>query len=524
MTQMPLAMPEAIANGSTVSLQCGKSYYGTLDLRGKSNVTVTTEGTCGKAILSPGQAIAGWSHYQGNIYSAPIGFEPVQLALDGQPQALAHWPSRAQTWAKAAGSTATSLSYAMPNADLVGATLIFRPFDWTIEGRKITAYGNNSMTLASTGNGNFDGRALSGTPDFYVEGKLWMLDEPGEWVASGGRVYVWTPDGQSPEGRVWASPDRHGIDAANSSGIVIDNVAIYGAADGIHAAGARDLRATRVDISNSSGNGIMNSGGLRLAVDGATIRNSRFDGIIVKWGGGGEAIANSRIDASAVIGMPVAGHAGISLTATDGARITDNVVSNSGYIGIRAFRNATIARNTVDTACVVLTDCGGIYVSAPDKLALNTRIEGNTVSNVGRSQRLAWALYLDSSANATTVSGNIVSASGNGMLIHNGFNNTVTGNWFSTSTKAHVQMAEGGSASVRNNVVTGNSFSARNGEETYRLSSDLGVSSVAQFASYDRNSYTSSSAVFANFNGESIGYALWKSRTGQDGASSFAVP
>lgn len=517
-------MPTGVANGSVVSLQCGKAYAGTLDLRGKSNVTVKTEGTCGKAILSPGQAVTGWTHYQGSIYSAPIGFDPVQLALDGQPQPLAHWPSRAQTWAKASASTSTSLSYAMPNADLVGATLIFRPFDWTIEGRKITAYGNNTMTLTTTGNGNFDGRALSGTPDFYVEGKLWMLDEPGEWVASGGRLYVWTPDGQSPEGRVWASPDRHGIDASNSSKITIDNVAIYGAANGIHAAGATDLRATGVDITNSSGNGIMNSGGMRLAVDGAVIRNSRFDGIIVKWGGGGESITNSQVDGSAVIGMPVAGHAGISLTATVGASILNNTVTNSGYIGIRAFRNAVIAHNTVDTACVVLTDCGGIYVEASDNLALNTRIEDNKVSNVGRSQRLAWGLYLDNRANAVTVTGNIVSNSGNGMLIHSGHDNVVSGNTFSTSTLAHIQMVEGGSASVRNNSVTDNTFSARNGEETYRISSDLGVSSVTQFATYDRNSYTSSSSVFANFNGERISYAQWKSRTGQDAASTFVAP
>ena len=210
--------------------------------------------------------------------------------------------------------------------------------------------------------------------------------------------------------------------------------------------------------------------------------------------------------------------------ATVGASIVNNTVTNSGYIGIRAFRNAIIAGNTVDTACAVLTDCGGIYTEAPDNLALNTRIENNTVTNVGRSQRLAWGIYLDNRSNAVTVSGNTVSSSGNGMLINGGHDNAISGNTFSTSTQAHIQMVEGGSGGVRNNSVTGNTFSARNGEETYRISSDVGVSSVAQFASYDRNGYTSSSAAFANYNGARIGYAQWKANTGQDAASTFTVP
>ena len=210
--------------------------------------------------------------------------------------------------------------------------------------------------------------------------------------------------------------------------------------------------------------------------------------------------------------------------ATVGASIVNNPDTNSGYIGIRAFRDAVISGNTVDTACVVLTDCGGIYAEAPDNLALNTRIENNTIANVGRSQRLAWGIYLDNRANTTTVTGNLVSNSGNGMLINGGHDNIVSGNTFSASTQSHIQMVENSGGGVRNNSVTGNTFSARNGEETYRISSDVGVSSVAQFATYDRNGYNSSSAAFANYNGERISYAQWKSRTGQDAASTFTSP
>jgi len=523
-SQLALPLPTGIADGNVIELQCGRIYQGTLDLKGKSNVMVRTAGTCGKAVLTPGQAITGWTQYQGNIYSAPISFDAAQVMISGQPISMAHWPNRPQTWAKASGSTATSLSYAMPNADLAGATLIFKPFEWAMEARRIAAYSGDAMTLSETvDRTTYDGYELSGAPEFYVEGKLWMLDEPGEWAVSNGRLYVWTPDGQSPEGKVWAAPDKHGVEASDSRGVALDGVRVYGAANGINALGAVNLKVTNADIINSSINGIVNSGGSGLLVDGASVRNSRHDAITVKWGGGNEAIRNSVVDSSGVLGMPTNAHAAINLTASTGASIFNNSVTNSGYIGIRFFRNATVARNTVDGACLVLTDCGGLYTSARDKQPLNTRIEANTIRNVGTAQKLSWAIQMDDHSNGVAVANNMIAGNGNGMMIFDGFNNSITGNAFSASRQAHIQMAET-SPGVRGNAISGNTFTSSNGEETYRISSDSGAGSVAQFGTYDGNAYASSSATFANFNGEALGFAQWKARTGQDGSSSFKAP
>lgn len=518
-------MPTSIANGATVSLECGRTYQGTLDLRGKSNVTVRTAGACGNAILSPGQAITGWTRHEGNIFSAPISFEAAQVIIDGRPIEKAHWPARSQTWAKASSSNADSLSYSMPNGDLAGATLVFKPYEWAIEARRITGYSGSTMALASTGSYSYDGYALGGQVEFYVEGKLWMLDEPGEWAVNAGRLYVWTPDGQSPEGRVWASPDKDGIDAASSSGVSIEGVSIYGAANGINALDASSLRVHGVHITNASANGIQNNGGRGLNVDGAVIRNVRNDAISVHWGGGNEVIKNSRIDASGSIGMPNNARAAINLTVTTGAHVENNTVTNSGYIGIRVFRNATVLNNTVDGACLVLTDCGGIFTSARDKQPLNTKIERNTIKNVGRTQRLAWGVYLGDYANGATVTGNIITGNGNGMEIYNGFDNVISNNEFSNSTQAHVQMVEAGTASsVTNNSFTGNTFTSVNGEETYRNSSDLGTSALSHFGRFDGNTYISSSSVFANYNGAPLSFAEWKSRTGQEATSTFRTP
>jgi parallel beta-helix repeat protein len=520
-----LPLPSTIVDGSTIELQCGRVYQGMLNLRSKSNVTVKTVGTCGKAVITPGQPISGWTPYKANIYSAPIAYDAAQVMVDTLPVAMAHWPSRTQTWAKASATTSTTLTYAMPNADLVGAMLLFRPYEWTIDARKITGYTNNVMTLASTGNLSFDGRTLSGTPDFYVEGKLWMLDEPGEWAVSGGRLYVWTPDGASPSGRTWASPNKDAIDASNSKGVAIDGVRIFGAANGINALGATNLKVTNSDIDNSSENGIVNSGGSGLTVDTINVRNARHDGITIKWGGGAESIRNSKFDAFGTFGMPTNVHAAINLVFSVGSSVLDNTVSNSAYIGIRPFRSATVARNTIDGACLILSDCGGIYLSAPDGLPLNTRIDTNTIRNVGKAYRLTWGIQMDNKANAVTVIGNTFSGNRNGIMMYNGFANSITGNAFSDSVQTHIQIVEAGStAIVRNNVVTGNKFNASGSTEMYRVSSDVGVSSIPQFAAYDRNDYTSSSTAFANYAAGLISFSQWKLKTGQDANSTFRIP
>lgn len=519
-----LSLPAAPASGQVLALECGRTYRGTLDLRGKSNVTVKTAGDCGKATISPGREIAGWTRHQGNIWSAPVDFAVTQLGIGGQPQRLAHWPSRNQTWARAESSSATSLRYPMPSSDLAGARLLFRPYEWAMEARTITGYANGTMSLTSTGDANYDGYELTGQPDFYVEGKLWMLDEAGEWAQSGDRLYVWTADGESPEGRAWASPNAHAINAANSSSVLIEGVAIFGAADGIHAQDASGLQVRDVDIANSSGNGIMNSGGSALRVEGGSIRNSRHDAIAVKWGGGGEYISKVRIDAAGTLGLPVNAHAAINLTAGNGATVTGNTVTNAGYIGIRTFRDSLVSGNVVDATCLMLTDCGGIFNSARDGLPLNARIENNTIRKVGVDQRLAWAVYLGDGANGVSVSGNTIAGNGSGMLLFDGHDITVRGNDFSASRQAHIQMAETVGGRIRRNVVSDNSFSSRDGEETYRLSSDAGTASVSQFASWDANRYRSASATFANYNGEALNYTQWKQRTGQDGGSSYSAP
>ena len=494
-TSSVLAIPGNISSGTTVSLQCGQVYQGTLDLTGKSDVTVNTAGDCGKASITPGKSVSGWTQYQGNIYSAPVDFTPAQVAIAGKPVDAAHWPNRPQMWANAGSS--------VPNSDLDGATLVYLQNQSVVQTRTIS--GGNADT----------------SRPFYVEGKLWMLDSPGEWAVADGRLYMWAPDGQSPEGRTWAASNSNGINADNSSGITIDGVRIFSAADGISANTSRNLRVVNSDIVNSARDGIWASGSNGLTVDKTNVVNSVRNGM-----SGGYSIVNATVTDSNVantgtVGRNKSSDAGIMFGGGSGNRIDNVEVVNSSYHGINVLsnKNTAVTNSVIDTACIGLTDCGGIYTGAPDQQPLTLRIEGNTVRNVQGTEGAG--IYLDGSANGVTVTNNTVVDNKDGMLLHDAFNNVISGNTFSSSVTTHIIFSQD-IGEMRNNQVTGNTFLSTNGERTFNLQRGP---NLRTFASFDSNNYGGDHPNgFGRIwdggpTGDTLSYSGWRAWLGQDASS-----
>jgi parallel beta-helix repeat protein len=495
-------VPGRIASGSTVWLQCGTTYQGTLELNGKERVTVTTAGKCGKARISPGRAISGWTRYAGKIYSAPVNFTPVQVAIDDVAVSPAHWPN--QAWARDSAS--------MPSADLAGASLV--------------VLANQSVVSSSTLTENRVGTALP----FYVEGKLWMLDSPGEWALHNGRLYLWTPDGLSPEGRTWAAPGRNGINADRSYGIVIDGVAIFSAADGISADGATNLTVRNTDIINSYRDGIWASGSRGLQVRGTHVANARRNGIDGWYWIAGARISDSTVSNTGMLGMPGASDAAILLGGGNNNRVDNVRVTNSAYHGINMLhsRHSEVRDSVIDTACARLADCGAIYASARDRQPLAMLIEGNTVTNTKGTAAIG--IYLDDYANGVTVHRNTVSNNQRGLVIHNGFNNAVTNNTFSDSAVQHIGLIQD-AGDVHHVRITGNTFMSMLGEQTFNLETrtsqgeetSLGPhASYRPFATYDYNTYISNNwTVFGHVwdgaaAGKATSYDGWRELMQQD--------
>lgn len=488
-----LPVPTNIADGATVSLQCGTVYQGTLDLNRKTNVTVKTVGDCGKAGISPGRAITDWTRYSGNVYSAPISFTPQQVAIGGAVVSAAHWPN--EPWA-----TSTA---GMPAGELSGATLVVLANQSVIQ--------SQTLTSNSIGTGK----------RFYVEGKLWMLDSPGEWAVQDGRLYVWAADGQSPEGRAWAAPNSNGINADKSRGITIDSVSIFASNDGISANESSNLKVLNTDITDSARDGIWASGSRGLQVNGSNISNSRRNGIDGWYSIAGAVISNSSVTNTGMVGMPSATDAGIMFGDGSDNRIENVRVLNSAYHGINVIHNrfSYVLNSVVDTACARLSDCAAVYTSARDEQPLTLLIENNTVTNTKGDQSIG--IYLDDRANGVTVNLNTVTNNNRGLMVHNGFDNVITNNTFAFSRIAHVGFAQD-VGHVRNNQVTGNTFKSVNGEQTFNLEAGT---NYKEFATSDYNTFRSNNLnVFGRtWDGRGPGlshtYQGWKNQMQQDAHS-----
>ncbi len=484
-SQLVRPLPPVVRDGQTLSLLCGQVYSGTLDLRGRRNITVRTEGECGNAMITPAQPVRGWTR-DGRLWWAALDNAPQLVRLGERFLSLAHHPNTPSEWLSGTGrgKDALQLQVNLPGRDLTGAVLVWQPEDWLILRQPIERDDQGLLHLSGSPEPGFGFRER--TP-FYLEGQRWMLDSPGEWLHEHGRLYLWPADGRSPEGRVWAAPQATAIDARASRDVRIVNLTIFLAARGIDGSDSRALSIDRVEILDSGDEAVRLGGeGARLAH--VRVSGTRQHGVRAEDDTRDVEITNSVIEGAGMLGMPLRSKGAIVFEQSSGHRILRNRVTDTAYIGIRVFRDTLVADNVITRACQRMTDCGGIYTFARDRQPLRTRIERNRIS--GLRGRLSHAIYLDDFANEVVVRDNQLTGNPGGMQLHDAFNNLITGNRFSRHTHEHLLFNEtAASASIIGNVVRNNRFSLSGSAPVYRLWSHHGGATLSRFALYGRNRY-----------------------------------
>ncbi len=516
--QETLPLPAVVNDGDTIALLCGRIYSGTLDLQGRNDVTVRTEGHCGKAALTPATPVRGWVR-EGHLWTATIDAEPLMLQLDDQLMSLAHHPNGSNEWLTAQGAGPDRLRITVGTHDLSGATLVWRPEDWLILSQRIVRHEDGVVRIASLPEPGFGFRE---TTPYYLEGQRWMLDTPGEWVFENGRLYLWMPDDGSPEGRIWAATRATAIDARGTHRLSIQDVRIFLAARGIDAGESDSLSVNRAEIANSF------EEALRIGGEGARISflkvtGTRQHGLRAEDDARNVSVSDSVFERIGMLGMPLRSKGAIVFEQARGLSIMRNRIDQSAYLGIRVFRDATVADNVITRVCQWMSDCGGIYTFARDKLPLATRIERNRIS--GLRGRLSHGIYLDDFANQVTVRDNWVSDNPGGMQLHDAFNNLITGNRFRRSTYEHLLFNETAPwSSMNGNQVVNNRFDLTNEVPVYRLWSHHGGANLRRFALFGNNRYVGKSRRFAQLEGSGwLDASAWREHMGEIDPS-FSAP
>lgn len=507
-TPIALPTPSNIKSNETIWLACGQIYSGELNLEGKQNITITTRGICGPATITPAKLISGWKQEKTSpgIWSAALDFSPSQIEIDGKLIELAHYPNRPQVWAKGRSRLPGQLMAVLPNTDIAGATFVWRAADWLIMTRSVLRSDGQIIYLAGGEDAEF---GLPAETDFYLEGKRWMLDAPGEWVYTDGRLYIWPSDKKSPEGRVWASMRARAVNASHTQNIKIENINITGATLGIDASDSQNMKISNVEIRNSDEEAIL-AGGAGLRIKNIRILGSVKNGIRANDDASGVEIIDSQISNVGMLGMPRRSKGAIVFEQSVGQKILRNTITDSSYIAIRVFRDALVKDNEINRACMRLTDCGGIYTYARDRQSLRVKIEGNRIRNL--HGRMAHAIYLDDFANSVSVIGNYVENNPGGIQLHNGFNNQIRDNDFINSKFEQILFNETAeAASICQNQIINNRFSSDRNTPIFRLWSRHGSRYVDRFASFAGNIYKNSPKDFAEVAGRGmLSYSDWK--------------
>ena len=152
--------------------------------------------------------------------------------------------------------------------------------------------------------------------------------------------------------------------------------------------------------------------------------------------------------------------------------VANNVIYNIATSGIQAeagdggsggnLSSLRIANNVVLSTCLLVRDCGSLYVQDINATGSNIRVINNFVRDSGTLSAKARSIYLDDGVSGATVSNNISTGVFNfAFTIHRGSNNSIVSNIvdLGPSNNREILLYQGDGVSrmignvVRNNVI-----------------------------------------------------------------------
>ena len=386
----------------------------------------------------------------------------------------------------------------------IGTTIRIRTNAWLIDERKVVGVSGNRLLLDRPTT-----YPLKAGWGYYLVGAAWMVDEGGEWHldAPSSSVLVRTATDAAPQVPLALATLDTCVDVAGSQHVIVEGLALSGCRTAVRATATNAVVLRNLRMLDIASNGVFAPGSKSLqllasrierAGEHAVLGSAPSLGVATGMLVSGNAVVDAgvaRVNGKAVT-LPVATLGAV--IPGDAASVLNNSISGAGYNGIRTFGGGLVKGNSVESACLVLDDCAGIYAFG---VGLGSRIESNVVRDmpggmdgkpVGSTSQ-AQGIFLDDHANGFTVIGNTVSEAESGILLHNAFNNTVQGNMLYGNRRHQIWLLEDSnsksvSGDIYGNVIVDNMLfstapNAAVGQQSL-------IKETTHFASYDRNRYS----------------------------------
>jgi parallel beta-helix repeat protein len=438
-----------------------------------SPITYTSYGSGPKAALRMSEVIDGWQPSSAkagcsSLWEAKVSFPMRQLFVDGKFVAVAHDPNTgyyAINNPQPSNTLVVTGTFPASGGDIAGANVCLRTVQWDLEERQATAYDPVVGAIALASPTIFPIQSGWGC---YLENKLWMADQPTEWVydSAASTVYYCAAAGDDPskhrmegsrnvpclEGSIYTA--ECGIKAISKTNFVISDLAVEqagGLGAWVHKSDAFALQ--RLDVRGTGGGGVADVNrvlGRAIVISDSPstttpankvelclVEDNVRDGISI-FDSANVLAARNVIRRTGVVGMPRKSVAGIYVSTSDGARVEENLIDHSGYVGIiYSGLNVTLLHNFINYSCLVLDDCGATYTSGEHNKdtpfagsAVRENIMLNSVGNSDGTPEPSTSngIYFDFSSRGHEITGNTVSRTAAGVTFGDASECTVTGN------------------------------------------------------------------------------------------------
>jgi parallel beta-helix repeat protein len=507
--------------GDMVVLACNSQWNETLRPFGSGTTTqpiiITAASGCAvPPIIDGTTAIApsAWQRVSSTVFRTTLPRAPGQLFASTGPFLPAHHPNSTRTdsnewtgWASLptngstlAGSGAGASQRVTLGAELrlpAGANLQagmrarFRTHSWIIDEAHVTSVSGSTLTFAAPVSD-----ALEAGIGYYLTGLPWMVDSAGEWHydTRTSQLTAWMPNSFAPSTTVFASTLDTGVDVTGRQNILVNGLTIRRVGTGVlmRASTGVEIRNNRIEDTSQRG------------IDAATSSNARVvSNTILRTGsdaiagfvlgqplGHAITIQNNLVTDSGVLksGTRVIGppqHSAAAIHGVANSVISGNAVVDSGYIGIRLMGNSRVDNNLVLRSCLVLDDCGGIYIwNDRDSQILNNVVAGGRGPLAGKHPReqfsAAQGVYLDEAATNVLVRGNVAFDNDHGVLLHVSSNNQVFDNFVYANRASQMWLQASrarfiATGDMANNHLRGNHFGGFDTAGALTLDNEFGA-------------------------------------------------
>lgn len=427
-----------IPAGDTVLLKLGSVFNGELILNNSgtsaAHIYYGTYGTGAAPIINGLTILTGWTLLSGNLYWVPLTVPTLHvvtvndtLKWQGRYPETGYLTYTGHTTNTAISATNVSAIPSNP----AGADLVIRKTRYILDRHNITSRSSNTLNYGIIPSSDYDGTSSAYSPQdgcgYFIQNALWACTKFGDWYydSTADRLYM-NFGGTLPTAyTVKASTQTQNVYINTYSYIDFNGINFQGGNNyGIYNVGNSNINFINCNIKWAGSTGLYMINTAKIQMTGGSVTYCLNNGI---WGETG-------CDTTSIIGVTVdhngyiagAGRSGDG--AQEGIAISGNwntvkncTVKNSGYNGIGMFGGHILCDgNTVDTACFVKDDGGGIYHQGLGAGDTSNIFSNNTVSHAlgalpgsgagvsSVSYGMACGIYLDQGSRRVKLSGNTV--------------------------------------------------------------------------------------------------------------------